>query len=117
MNLGLFEGQPSAGVGVDHLHDDEIRRLEVSARPLLAVPGVHGDDVAVADRLADPCAPELLEMRAHGGHAAARLGAQEDPLRSQLPRVTPELRSYVLGEVPSIGRGTGQLVRAEVVER
>ena len=78
-----------ARLGVDQLGVDEAARAEVHAVLLLALAPERHADVADAHRLGDPRAPALLELRAEGRLAAARLARHEHALDARPARSKP----------------------------
>ena len=99
------------GLGLDQLGVDEAARAEVHPVLLLALAPERDADVADPHRLGHLRAPALLEPRAEGRLAAARLARDEHPLDARAPEVV------ALGEVGGVGRRQHGRLRPQPLDR
>ena len=98
----VLERDRGARLGVDQLGVHEAACAEVHAVLLLALAPQRGADVADAHRLGDARAPALLELRAEGRLAAARLARHEDAPHARRAQVEAALGGP-LDEVGGVG--------------
>src|SRR5256714_10720248 len=117
LHFGAIKRQGLPSLRIDDFEDSEVGSQEMHAVALIAIGGIDGDHIGVAEALGDECPPILFDALAHRWHTAARFRANLDTPDTQRTRFHMEFIADVLRQVDGIRGGAGQLGCTQVLDR